>query len=192
MLPVAALSVALASVAVACSADVEVELIGQVPDEPVTVDHVALPELTANGRPFHLRASDDGVLVVYFGFANCPDVCPTTLHDLRVALASVDETERVSVAMVTVDPFHDLAVLPDYLHSFVPGGHALGTDDDVLLAAAAEPFGVTYDIVIDEGRYMVGHTPDLFVVDEAGEIVVVWPFATPSDDMAADLTILLG
>lgn len=79
---------------------------GVVREPAPQVDLVALPSLSDPGSTVEFRARPDGVQVVYFGFTNCPDVCPTTLADLTIALRKLDpaQAERVDVVMVTVDP----------------------------------------------------------------------------------------
>ena len=129
---------------------------------------------------------------MYFGYTNCPDVCPTTLADLRAALDRIDGAERVDPAMVTVDPDRDTAVLADYVVGFFDRGHALATDDPGRLAQVAAPFGVTYEVTEgDDGDVSVSHTPWLYAVDDEGVLVMTWPFGTKVDDLAADLEMLL-
>ena len=178
----------------ACGGEPPRELAGFVRDPAPTVDTVALPDLSQGGEEFALRAEPDELLVVYFGFTNCPDVCPTTLADLRTALRRMEpgEAERVQLAMVTVDPDRDIPVLVDYAQTFVDGARALATTDDALLRAAAEPFGVSYAVEIDEdGQVEVGHSSQMFVVDDTGTLAVTWQFGIPADDIAADLSQLL-
>ena len=102
------------------------QLVGMTRDPEPQVDAVALPDVANGGQPFDFRAAPDALLVVYFGYTNCPDICPTTMSDLRVALGELgDQAERVDVAMVTVDPERDTDVLADYVQGFVPDGHAI-------------------------------------------------------------------
>ena len=97
------------------------ELVGLTRDPAPQVDAVTLPDVSNGGEPFEFRAADGGLLVVYFGYTNCPDVCPTTMADLRTALGDIgDDADRVDVAMVTIDPDRDTPVLTDYVQSFVP------------------------------------------------------------------------
>jgi protein SCO1 len=179
----------------ACGGDPPRELSGFVRDPGPTVDEVALPDLSRGGEEFAMRADPGELLVVYFGFTNCPDICPTTLADLRAALRQMDEAEaaRVSFAMVTVDPDRDTPVLVDYAQTFVDDAHALATDDPALLRSAADPFGVSYVIETDDdGRIEVGHTSQMFVVDDAGQLVLTWQYGVPAADIAADLQQLLA
>lgn len=186
--------VAVLAVGTACGSEPPRELAGFVREPPPAVDQVALPDLSRDGAEAPLRAEPGELLVVYFGFTNCPDVCPMTLHDLRTALNRMDPDDagRIELAMVTVDPDRDIPVLVDYAQSFVPDARALATTDPAVLRAAAEPFGVTYAIEVDDdGRIEVGHTSQMFVVDDTGTLVLTWQFGVPADDLKADLEQLL-
>ena len=87
-----------------------------------TVGDLALPDLTADGDRFALRAEPGECSVVYFGYTNCPDFCPTTLSDLRLAIRRLSDglADRVEVAMATVDPDRDIPVLADYVDQLLP------------------------------------------------------------------------
>ena len=155
---------------------------------------MAVPEVSADGEPFALRAGEDGLLLVYFGYTHCPDICPTTLADTRAALRQLDEDqrERVGLAMVTVDPERDTDVLTDYVRSFVDDAHALATDDPALLAAAAAPVGVSYGVTgSGTDDVEVVHSTQLYAVGDDGLLRVTWAFGTKADDLAADIDQLL-
>lgn len=176
---------------VGCS---QAELTGYVRTPVPAVGEVSLPDASAGGADFAMRAESGGILVVYFGYTSCPDVCPTTLAGLRTALADMGaKADKVSVAMVTVDPGRDSAdVITGYVQSFIPGAHALRTDDDARLRGAAAAFGADYNVTVSADAYEVAHTPHLYAVDAAGNLRVTWPFGTEPDAIAADLEILLG
>jgi protein SCO1 len=179
----------------ACGGEPPRELAGFVRDPGPAVDEVALPDLSRGGDEFAMRADPGELLVVYFGFTNCPDICPTTLADLRAALRQMEPTEaqRVSFAMVSVDPDRDMPVLVDYAQTFVDDAHALATADPALLRSAADPFGVSYLVEMDDdGRIEVGHTSQMFVVDDTGQLVLTWQYGIPAADIAADLQQLLA
>lgn len=169
-------------------------LSGIVRDPAPEVDVVALPSLSDPGETVEFRAEENGLQVVYFGFTNCPDVCPTTMADLAVALRMMDEDEAddVQVVMATVDPDRDLDVLHDYVTSFVPDAVAAGTPDTELLDAAGEPFGASWEVrETDDGEIEVDHSPFLYAVDEDGRLVLSWQFGASSQDMADDMSTLL-
>jgi protein SCO1 len=189
----AALGAGLVAALAACGGGGDREFVGYTRDPAPQVTSVALPDVSRGNEPFEFRAADGGVLVVYFGFTNCPDVCPTTMSDLGRAIDELgDEAERVSVAMVTVDPERDTDVLAEYVESFVPGGHAIATDDVPLLRDVAEAFGTSFDVTTAPGGEVeVTHSSFLFAVDDTGTLILTWPFGTPVDDLAADLRQLL-
>jgi protein SCO1 len=175
--------------------DADRELAGYRRDPAPLVGDLTLPDLAADGEEFALRAEPGEILAVYFGYTNCPDFCPTTLSDLRLATRRMDpaDAERVGLAMITVDPDRDLPVLADYVGSFFDDAHALGTTDAGRLAAVAAPFGAGYEITTtDEGEIDVAHSTSLYAVDDEGTIVLTWQFGVPIDDLAADLTQLLA
>jgi protein SCO1/2 len=164
-------------------------------DPAPDVSAIALPEASAADAPFTTVADDGELLLVYFGFTNCPDICPTTMADVRAARSDMDaaDAERVDLAMVTVDPGRDTGeLLTEYVRSFVPEAHALRTDDEAALRAAATAFGADFLVEVDDaGEVEVGHTSHLYAVDDAGRMVLQWPFGTSADDMRSDMELLL-
>ena len=160
-----------------------------------TVGHIELPDVSNDDRAFRFRPESDRVLVVYFGYTSCPDVCPTTMADLRTALSDMESgADKVDVAMVTVDPDHDTSTtLQEYVQFFIPGAHAIRTDDADLLRTAADAFGVSYSVTeLDSGEVTVGHSPYLYAVDDSGSIRAVWPFGAQPQTIAEDLTAILA
>lgn len=205
--PLLLLAVALLATPLACSNDgpsasagssglASSSLKGMVRTEPLQVGSVSLPRADDPATPFTTVAPDGGLLLVYFGYTSCPDVCPTTLSDLRVALDTLpaELRSRVTVAMETVDPERDTAeVMSSYLKHFVSDGVALRQPDPVALKQAADAFGVQFEVAEHEPgeNYEVSHTGVTYVVDDTGTVVVEWPFGFGSDDMASDLAALL-
>jgi protein SCO1/2 len=160
-----------------------------------SVGEVSLPDVGDGGEPLSFVGPDDGILIVYFGYTFCPDVCPTTLSDLGTALGDLgDDAQRVEVAMTTVDPGRDSDdVITGYLHAFIPDGHPLRTEDDAELRAAADAFGVEYSVIGGaNGTVEVLHTAHLFAVDDTGEIRAVWSFGAEPETITRELRELLG
>jgi protein SCO1/2 len=160
------------------------------------VNNIQLPEATNAGEPFRFEAYDGAqLLVVYFGFTNCPDVCPTTLADLRVALDALDQDERdmIDTAMTTIDPARDTdEVLSGYVRSFLPNSVAVRTAVDADLRSVTDAFGADYEVTTDEdGNVEVIHTGSLYAVNQSGELLVSWPFGVPAEDITKDLRLLL-
>ena len=157
------------------------------------VGEVVLPDVANGGVEFAMRAEPDQALVVYFGFTSCPDVCPTTLADLKAALADLGATaERVQFAMVTIDPERDFdETLTAYVSAFVPSGHALRTADDAALRAATDAFAADYSVIRTDDAIDVLHTAYLYAIDDEGKIRLVWPFGAEPDRIASDLSEML-
>ena len=161
--------------------------------EPVpAVGDITLPDLTNDDAEFPLRADPGKILLVYFGYTNCPDFCPNTMANIKLARQQLDDPAELEMAMVTVDPDRDLATLASYVTGFIPDGHALGTADDDRAGPAASAFGVSYDVSTDSsGETEVAHTTLLYAVDDTGHVVLAWPFGVSIDDLAADIDQLL-
>lgn len=183
--------IALALMLTACGPQ---ELTGFVRDPLPEVGEYSLPEASAGGADFHFVADEEGLLLMYFGYTACPDVCPTTMSDIRSAIRDLgDDGDRIRVAMATVDPDRDdHRVITTYVHAFVESGHALRTEDAEELAEVAEVFGAAYSVTEKEdGDIDVSHSAFTYVIDEEGQLLLTWPFGTPSEDMASDMKLLL-
>jgi protein SCO1/2 len=149
----------------------------------------------ANGQPFQLSSLKGKVVVVFFGYTQCPDVCPTTLTNLAETqrLLGQDGDKLVGV-FVTVDPKRDTATLmKSYVSAFNPNWVGLrGTPDET--AAAAKEFKIFYREVPGktESSYTVDHTAASFVFDPQGKVRLYVRHATPPADLAADIQNLLA
>lgn len=170
---------------------------GAVFTPPKSVMHVTLPNASNGNKPFTTRAERGHLLLVYFGYTNCPDICPTSMADIRKSLkdpAMAEHQDKVDLAMVTVDPKRDTGdLLKGYVNSFHPGAEALRTDDPDKLAAAAKAFGASYS-VIDPGHNLpmeVGHSAVTYGVDDRGKLIAQWAFGTPAVDLAHDFAMIL-
>lgn len=155
---------------------------------------MTMPDVT-NDVEKPIVAPEDGVLVVYFGYTYCPDVCPTTMSMLRRAIRDLgDDGERIDVAMVTVDPDRDTPeVLTSYVHAFAPEGVAVRTTDPERLAELAEPFGAQYSLTTREDGYVeVVHTGFLYAIDDQGVLRLTWPFGIDDESVRKDLRALLN
>ena len=170
---------------------------GHVPARTTLVGQVSLPEVHPGqpDRPFVFRARPGQLLYVFFGYASCPDICPTTLSDLRKAIRLLGrDSGKVELALVTVDSDRDsAAVLAPYVESYVPGGHALRPKTQGQLGAAETAFGATSTITrTPSGKNEVSHTAVSYLVDDTGRIVLMWDFGTPPADLASDMRTLLA
>lgn len=158
------------------------------------VGALSLPDASSDGVDFAFTAEPGRLLLTYFGYTMCPDICPTTLSEVKKALSSLGErADAIDLAMITVDPSRDLGeLLTTYVQSFVPSAHALRTEDDAALQEVASTFGAGYSVATnDVGEIEVSHSGNVFVVDATGAVVLVWPFGINGASMASDLAILL-
>ena len=180
----------------ACGSD-EGSLIGLVRDEPLEVATVTMTEerVGADPQPFTFVAAPGELLLVFFGYTFCPDICPTSLADLRAALRRIGtDANLVDVAFVTIDPERDtIDRLDAFLASYVDRYHALRTLDDAELARVKEAFLASSSVTTnDEGQIEVSHTATTYVVDDQGRVVDEMPFGIGADGMENDLRILLA
>lgn len=173
------------------------ELEGLVRSPSLEVGSTTMPQVAEDGTetPFAFKAPEGGLLFAAFGYTNCPDVCPTTLSDIRKAKEQLGERgEKVEVAFATIDPERDTPeVMNAYLGSFVKtGGHPLRTTDNEQLLEVQDAFQISSKVEKQpDGTVEVAHTARSFVIDDTGRVVVEWTFGTSSDAMAADLELLL-
>ncbi len=159
-----------------------------------SVADISLPNVASNGQPFFMQADDGEILVVYFGFTACPDICPTTLADVKTTLGILgDDADEVTVAMVTIDPERDTdETVEAYLRSFVPDGVPLRTGFPDELVAVVDAFDADFDVIKSaDGDVDVFHTAYLYAVDDTGVIRIIWPFGAEPDQIASDLADLL-
>ncbi len=135
------------------------------------------------------------VVLLYFGYTNCPDVCPLTLSNLSRVLAQLgDKADDVAVLFVTVDPDRDtLPVLKDYAAAFgtqFVGLH--GTPDQ--LASLAQRYRVSYSVTpaTDTEPYTVNHGSAVYVFDQTGNTRLLMTQMSTADPGIDDATADLG
>ena len=149
-----------------------------------------------SGRRRTLAEFRGQVVVVFFGFAQCPDVCPTTMLELAEVKAALGEPgRRVQGVFVTIDPERDTPeVLASYVANFDPGFVALrGTLEET--AALARSFKVFYRKVpgkTGDGSYTMDHTAGSYVFDAQGRIRLFTRHGTGTEALKADLARLLA
>jgi protein SCO1 len=152
-------------------------------------------ELTAaDGKPFRLADHRGRIVLLYFGYTFCPDVCPTTLYDLTLVKEKLGEQSRdLVVAMISVDPERDpLPKLGEYVTTFDPVFYGLSGATETLASVWAD-YGVYVGVNEVEGAsgYLIDHTARVYVVDRGGNLRLTFPFGMDWEAMAADLEYLL-
>jgi protein SCO1/2 len=149
----------------------------------------------SQGKLRNLAEFKGKAVLVFFGFTQCPDVCPTTLTDLvktKALLGSM--ASKFQVVFITLDPERDTPqILSMYLSSFDPTFVALRGDEEQT-AAVAKDFKVFYTKVPGrtQGSYSVDHSAGMYLFDPQGRLRVFERHGTAPDVLAADLKLLIN
>ena len=147
-----------------------------------------------NGKAFTDADLKGKWQLVFFGYTHCPDVCPTALNDLSLALDQLGAKKQdVGIVFISVDPDRDTpAVLKSYVESFGGPIEALtGTPDEV--AQAAKDYRVYYaKHPRADGGYDMDHSALIYVMDPEGRFTATFTPDDTSDTMTARLQKLLG
>ena len=148
-----------------------------------------------DGRSRSLAEFKGKVVVVFFGYTQCPDVCPTTMAELAEVKRSLGaEGDKVQGVFVTVDPERDTApLLKAYLSSFDPSFVALRGSEEQTKAAAKE-FKVFYAKVPGKTpeTYTMDHTAASFIFDTQGRVRVFSRYGSGAQALADDIKLLLA
>ncbi|AZG10873.1 SCO family protein [Pigmentiphaga sp. H8] len=148
----------------------------------------------SNGQARTLQDFKGKVLVVFFGFVQCPDVCPTTLAEfVQVKNSLGKDGDKVQVAFVTVDPERDTPeILRAYVTQFDPSFLGLRGDADAT-ARVAKSFKVFYAKVPgkEPGSYTMDHTAGVYIYDPEGHLRLFARHNAGVDALASDIRQLL-
>lgn len=136
------------------------------------------------------------VVLLYFGYTFCPDVCPTALSLLAQALSGLtpDELEKAQGIFISVDPERDtmevLQAYPPFFHPKIVG--ATGSADQV--AEVARQYGASYMKQKAEGDrpYSVDHSSFTYLIDSEGKLAAALPHGTPPQKIVDQVRALLG
>jgi protein SCO1/2 len=148
----------------------------------------------AGGETVRMTDFEGQVVVVYFGYTFCPDVCPATLSKLAESMEILGgKAEEVQVIMVSIDPERDTPeLLEEYVTYFDPDFIGV-TGDPQTVNRVATLYGVYYeaqDGSVNTG-YTVDHTSTVILVDKSGHLKLVLPFEGTAEQIAADIEYFL-
>jgi protein SCO1 len=149
-----------------------------------------------NGQPFRLSDQRGKVVVIFFGYTNCPDICPATMSDMQVVMNRLgDQRDQLKVVFITVDPDRDTS---ERLQRFI----GMFDSDIVGLTGDAETLNAVYkaygagatrrDLPDSALGYAMDHTATSTVIDKQGQRRLLFGFGTPVDDMFSDLSALIN
>ena len=147
-----------------------------------------------NGQPRSLKDFAGKVVVLFFGYIHCPDVCPTTMNELAEVKKLLGKNgERLQVLFVTVDPERDsAALLKAYMGHFDPSFLALYTSPEKLQALARD-YKLYYKKVAGPAptSYSVDHTAGTYIYDTQGKLRLYAAYGSTAQALASDIELLL-
>ena len=154
-----------------------------------------IPLQDVNGQRRSLKDFSGKVVAVFFGYTQCPDVCPTTLQELvEVKQALGSDGNKLQAIFVSLDPERDTPqVLKAYLANFDESFVGLhGTPDEI--AAVAKDFKIFFKKVPGktEGTYTLDHSAGTYLYDPQGHLRVYERYGVGSQVLAQDVKALLG
>ena len=145
------------------------------------------------GKPRTLADFKGRIVVVFFGYTHCPDVCPVTLGELAMVAKELGkDAERMQVLFVTVDPARDTPdVLAKYVPSFNPTFLGLYGDAEAT-ARTAKEFKVFFNAqAATGGNYSVDHSAGTYIYDPAGRLRLFASYGQGAPKLLHDIRLLL-
>jgi len=151
-------------------------------------------ELTSHlGKSTNIEDFSGKVLAIFFGFAHCPDVCPTTMYELKAIkdLLGIDG-DKLQVIFVSLDPERDSVEL---LEKFVPSFDSsfiglTGTAADI--KKIASQYKIYYQKVGDDENYTIDHSSAIYLIDKKGNIRIRHPYGSSQEMIVNDIRTLLS
>ncbi|NWF62842.1 MAG: SCO family protein [Chloroflexi bacterium] len=148
----------------------------------------------ADGSQFRLSDQRGKIVLLFFGYTSCPDVCPTTLAEMKLLMNELgNAAQNVQVVFVSVDPDRDTPQrIQAYAGNFYPSFLGLSGSLEEL-----EPIWENYSIAretVESGSafgVIINHTARLFLIDAQGQMRLSYAYQTPVKDIAHDIQLLL-
>jgi protein SCO1/2 len=157
------------------------------------------PQIILDGSDdaqFNLKSLSDKIVLIFFGYTSCPDVCPSTLSDMkRVTKLLGDDADSVQVIFITVDPDRDtVEKLNSYLSLFDPKFLGLtGAVSD--LEKVWDEYGVYREVDTSSktaAGYLVNHSSRLYLIDQKGRLFLTYGYGTSPESIAEDIEYLIS
>ncbi len=158
----------------------------------------SLPD--TDGKIRSIKDFSGKVTLVFFGFTQCPDVCPTTMAEAATAkkileTAHKGDGDKLQVVFVAIDPERDtVPVLKAYMGNFDPSFVALRPESEQALADAAKEFKIYYKKVAGKtkGNYTMDHTAASYIFDPQGHVRLFTRYGLGVDKLVEDVKQLLA
>lgn len=148
---------------------------------------------TTKGMEVSLSSLRGKIVLIYFGFTYCPEMCPTELLQFKqlMSMLPTDKRNLVQPIFVSVDPKRDTPdVLDPYIRFFGKEILAL-TGSEKELRKVADQYGVQFRYVPTGSSYTVDHTVNTFLIDTHGKLVKIIPYGTPTKEILKHVVTLL-
>jgi protein SCO1/2 len=154
--------------------------------------------LNWDGTSFHLSQLQGKPVLLFFGFTNCPDVCPSTLAEMRVLRQNLgDKADKMAFVYVSVDPERDtVARLKQYITQFDPAFYGVHVNS-IDLEPVKQGYGVVaekvyYDDTDRSKGYSVDHTARTYLIGPAGRLATSYSYGTDLADIQKDVEYLIN
>lgn len=146
-----------------------------------------------NGKPRTLADFQGRVVVIFFGFTQCPDVCPTTLAEMAKVVKELGaDGDKVQVLFVSVDPERDTReLLKQYVTAFHPSFLGLAGDAEATARTAKEFKVYVQKQPLKSGGYSVDHSAGTFILDQQGRLRLFAQYGAGAQALLSDIRILL-
>jgi protein SCO1/2 len=146
-----------------------------------------------NGQVRQLSDFKGKVIVLFFGYTHCPDICPTTLSEMAAAMKRLGKHEKnVQVIFVSVDPARDTPdLLAQYVPAFNPSFLALRGSEEAT-QAIAKRFKVFYQKNDEDPYYTIDHSSGTFIFDKEGKLRLLANYGAGEKVLAHDIQLLLN
>lgn len=147
-----------------------------------------------NGKAYRLSAQRGKLILLFFGYTHCPDVCPMTLAQFRDIKASLNEqAKNVEFVFVTVDPEQDLlSRMKEYVDAFDPQFIGLmGSQSE--LEQVWKDYGVYQEVNTDNtSNNSVDHSTRIYLIDRQGKLLLTYPSGFETHQIVQDVRFLLA
>lgn len=166
---------------------------GTVLEPPTQIADFTMP--SSRGAPLGLAELKGKPTLIFFGFTNCPDVCPTTMAEFKRAKAELGaDGEQVNFVLISVDAERDTPeALATYVQAFDPAFIGL-QGEEATLRAIGRDFGLYWQKQPPEpdGSYNVDHSSAAYLLDAQGRLSIVYSYGTPYTTFVKDLRAMLA
>jgi len=168
---------------------------GSLIEPPIPAKDFSLQD--QHGQPFTLSEQSGKIVLLFFGYTSCPDVCPATLGKYKqIAALLGNQADQVEFVMITADPERDTAAqLENYLSGFNPDFIGLRGPREILRVVYTSYFVAVEKEKKEEDDqtpgYLVAHTSRVFLIDPAGDLRLTYPPEIGAEAMAQDILYLL-